>query len=284
MLGEDAGKGAVMAKLLTQDQIENYRRDGFLSPVAVMSGQRALGYRQALEGVEAKFGPMHYVTKPHLLLLMADELVHCSTILDAVEDIIGPNILVWDSTFIIKEAGDGKFVSWHQDLAYWGLEPDDVVSIWLALSPATVESGCMRMMPASHRGGRVDHVATFAPGNVLSRGQTIAADLDEKRAVDAALQPGQMSMHHGWTFHASLPNRSRDRRIGLNMNLVAPNVRQTKFAGDSAMLLRGEDCYRNFAAEPRPRQDFEGEAKAMQVAINARRGLDAAGKAPGKGN
>ncbi|HZT19647.1 MAG TPA: phytanoyl-CoA dioxygenase family protein [Dongiaceae bacterium] len=272
-----------MGGLLAERQIEDYRRDGFLSPVTVMSGERALAYRQALEAAEARFGPMHYVTKPHLLLRMADELVHHELILDAVEDIIGPDILLWDSTFIIKEPGDGKYVSWHQDLTYWGLEPDDVVSIWLALSPATVESGCMRMVPGSHRSGRVDHVATFASGNLLSRGQTIAVRPDEERAVDLPLRPGQMSMHHGWTFHASHPNRSSDRRIGLNMNLIAPNVRQTRFAGDSAMLLRGEDRYGHFAAEPRPSEDFGEAARALQLAINARRGLDAAGKAVAKG-
>jgi ectoine hydroxylase-related dioxygenase (phytanoyl-CoA dioxygenase family) len=187
--------------------------------------------------------------------------------------------LLWDSTFIIKEAGDDKFVSWHQDLTYWGLDRDDVVSIWLALSPATVESGCMRMMPGSHRGGRVEHKQTIDTANLLSRGQTIAAELDEAKAVDAPLQPGQMSLHHGWTFHASHPNRSNDRRIGLNMNLTAPSVRQTRFAGDSAMLLRGQDRYRHFIAEKRPTADFEPAAKAFQIEINVRRGLDAAGRA-----
>ena len=183
-----------------------------------------------------------------------------------------------------RRPGNEKYVSWHQDLTYWGIEPDDVVSIWLALSPATVESGCMRMMPASQQSGRVEHVTTFAAENLLSRGQTIAAELDEARAVDTPLQPGQMSMHHGWTFHASHPNRTDDRRIGLNMNLVAPNVRQTKFAGDSAMLLRGTDRYHHFAAEPRPREDFSEQARSLQIEINARRGLDPAGKAATAGN
>ena len=268
-----------MGERLTAEQCENYRRDGFVSPVTVMTSAEALACRRRLEAAEASFGRMHYVANVHLLLRLADELAHDETILDAVEDIIGPNILVWDSTFIVNEPGDGKFVSWHQDLTYWGLEPDDVVSIWLALSPATVESGCMRMMPGSHRKGLVEHVSTFAPDNVLSRGQTIDAELDERRAIDTVLEPGQMSLHHGWTFHASHANRSHDRRIGLNMNFAAPNVRQTKFAGDSAMLLRGEDPYGHFAPELRPHRDFADDAKAMQIAINARRGLDVAGKA-----
>jgi len=273
-----------MGKLLSKTQVEDYRRDGFLSPVTIMSDERALGYRRQLEAAEAKFGRLHYVTKPHLLLLMADELAHSGPLLDAVEDIIGPDILLWDSTFIIKEPRDDKYVSWHQDLTYWGIEPDDVVSIWLALSPATVASGCMRMMPASQQGGRVEHVTTFSAANLLSRGQTIAAELDEARAVDTPLQPGQMSMHHGWTFHASHPNRTDDRRIGFNMNLVAPNVRQTRFAGDSAMLLRGTDRYHHFTGEPRPREDFNEQARALQIEINARRGLDPAGKAATPGN
>ena len=268
-----------MGKLLTDGELERYHRDGFLSPITVMSAEEALTCRQELEAAEAQFGPMHYVTKPNLLLLLADRLVHLPAILDAVEDIIGSDILLWDSTFIIKEPEGRKFVSWHQDLTYWGLEPDDVVSAWLALSPATAECGCMRMIPGSHKRGRVDHRTTHAHNNILSRGQTIDVPIDETSAVDAALMPGQMSLHHGWTFHASHPNQSGDRRIGLNMNLVAPNVRQTKFEGDSAMLLRGEDRFGHFSLEPRPCRNFEESAKALQLSINARRGLDPAGKA-----
>lgn len=271
-----------MGKFLSEAQVDSYHRNGFLSPLTVMTAERARGCRQRVEAAEAAFGAMHYITKPHLLLMLADELAHDATMLDAVEDIIGADILLWDSTFIIKEPGNDKFVSWHQDLTYWGLDRDDVVSIWLALSPATVESGCMRMMPGSHRGGRVEHKLTADGANLLSRGQTIAAELDETKAVDTPLQPGQMSLHHGWTFHASHPNRSKDRRIGLNMNLAAPSIRQTRFEGDSAMLLRGQDRHGHFVAERRPLQDFEPAARAFQIEINARRGLDAAGKATAK--
>jgi len=273
-----------MGKFLGETQLGQYRRDGFLSPVTVMAPAEALACRRELEAAEAKFGPLHYVTKPHLLLMLADRLAHLAAILDAVEDIIGPDILLWDSTFIIKEPGDHKFVSWHQDLTYWGLEPDDVVSVWLALSPATRASGCMRMIPGSHRAGRVEHRTTYAEDNILSRGQTIGTAIDEASAVDTALLPGQMSLHHGWTFHASHANQTTDRRIGFNMNLAAPNVRQTGFTGDSAMLLRGQDRFGHFRHEPRPGRDFEEDARALQLAINARRGLDAAGKAADGGS
>src|SRR5262249_57420913 len=110
-------------------------------------------------------------------------------ILDAVGDVIGPDILVWSSSFFIKEPRDGAYVSWHQDATYWGLSEPDVVTAWIALTPSTVESGAMRMVPGTHH-EQVAHHDTFAPGNLLSRGQEIAVEVDEARAVDVVLQPG----------------------------------------------------------------------------------------------
>jgi hypothetical protein len=140
------------------------------------------------------------------------------------------------------------------------------------LSPATIASGCMRMVPGSHRRGRRDHRETRDPANVLSRGQT--ADVDEagEAYVHTELQPGQMSIHHGWTLHASGPNHSTDRRIGFNLNFARPRVRQVKHIGDSAMLMRGEDRFGNFRLEPRPTGDFAPEACALQAVIARLRG------------
>jgi len=150
------------------------------------------------------------------------ELVRHAAIVDAVESLVGPDILLWDSSFIVKESGDGKRVSWHQDLTYWGLEPTEgVVSIWLALAPATVESGAMKMIPGSHRGPIRRHRDTFAADNILTRGQEIAEEIDASRAVDVVLSPGEMSLHHGRVFHGSQPNRSADRRIGFNAQYIA---------------------------------------------------------------
>ena len=135
---------------LNDADVYRYRDDGFLSPVEVMSAQEAAEARARLEAAEAQYGPMHYLVKPHLLLMLADELAHNTRMLDAVQSIIGPNILLWDSAFIIKEPGNRAFVSWHQDLTYWGVSPaEDLVSVWIALSPATAESGCMQMVESS---------------------------------------------------------------------------------------------------------------------------------------
>ena len=258
---------------LTDDQVAAYGRDGFLSPITVITPERAADYRRRLEAAEAAHGPMHYLVKPHLLLTMADEMAHEPALLDALESLLGPDLLLWDSAFIVKEPGSGKRVSWHQDLTYWGLDSDEVVSVWLALSPATAESGAMRMVPGSHLLGRQAHREAMAEDNVLSRGQTLEIEIDEGSVVQTVLAPGQMSLHHGWVFHASQPNVSADRRIGFNMNVVTPRVRQTVLEDDSALLLRGRDDCGHFRPEPRPRSDFSPEGVAFQADIARRRGL-----------
>jgi len=264
-----------MAKKLSDNEVAAYWQDGFVGPIDVMSENEALALRQRVEEVEARYGAVHYMVKPYLVMTAADEIAHHPALLDAVEDIIGPDILLWDAALIIKEPGDRKFVSWHQDLTYWGLDSvDEVVSVWLALSPATVESGTMKMLPGSHRQGQLSHHATDDDNNVLSRGQTVDVAVDEGRSVDNVLKPGQMSLHHGLVFHASLPNVSDDRRIGFNMNLVNPKVRQLRVENDSAMLLRGEDRYGHFRPEPRPAGDFTPEGVAFQGEISLARGKE----------
>ena len=265
----------MMVKRLADQQIEGYWRDGVVSPVDVMTEDEAVELRRRVEDNEARFGAVHYMVKPYLVMTAADEIAHHPALLDAVEDIIGPDIMLWDAALIIKEPGDNKHVTWHQDLTYWGLDSvDDVASIWLALSPATVDSGTMKFLPQSHKLGQLSHRVTEDDKNVLSRGQTIDMAVDEARAFDSVLRPGQMSLHHGLVFHASQPNVSGDRRIGFNMNLINPKVRQLKVENDSAMLLRGEDRYGHFRAEPRPAADFTPDAVDFQAEIGMARGKE----------
>jgi len=260
-----------MVASMNFEQVTSYRRDGFIFPIRVTSADGAADWRRRLESAERRHGKMHYLPKPHLVLPLADSIARDAAVLDAVESILGPDILLWDSSFIIKEPGDGKKVSWHQDLTYWGLEPDDVVSIWLALSPATDESGCMLMMPGTQAGPIVTHRDTHAADNILSRGQTIALAVDEERAAHVVLAPGEMSLHHGRVWHGSKPNRSTDRRIGFNAQYIAPSVRQVVGDWDSALLVRGEDRHGHFSPEAPPSGAFIPEEVARQEAIAARR-------------
>ena len=246
-----------------------YDKDGFVSGTPILSAVDAATHRRAMEDAEAKIGPLHYKTKVHTILRSPLEIATMPAVLDIVERLIGPDILLYNVTYIVKEAGAQSHVSWHQDLTYWGLSHDDQVSMWLALSPATAESGCMRMIPGSHTSGRIDHEATEDRDNVLLQGQTVRG-VEEDKAVMCPLQPGEASFHHGWTLHASMPNRSADRRIGLNVQYLAAHVRQTKHDLDSAMLVRGEDRYRNFETDVPAESDLDPAAIARQVDLENR--------------
>ena len=260
-----------MAKHLRDEQVTRYHADGFLFPVDVFSPEVAAAYRARMEALEAGHGAMKYAMKPYLTVTMADEIARNQALLDAVEDIIGPNLLVWDGAFINKDPHSDTYVSWHQDLTYWGIgPPGEIVSAWLALSPVSPDNGGMRVIPASHHEA-LEHVDRFGDDNLLSRGQEIADGVDEASAIDITLAPGQMSLHHGLVIHGSNPNHSDKRRIGLNFQFITPAVRQREMTGDSAMLVRGVDPGGHFAPEPRPAADFSPESVAFAEDIAARR-------------
>ncbi len=261
-----------MPHLLSPSQVESYRREGFVSPVRVMSAADAHGYRRALEAHEARAGQAlqgNFRHKTHLLFTWADELVHHPRILDAVEDAIGPDILCWTTNFFIKEANSAGFVSWHQDSTYWGLDPDEVITAWVAFTEVTPENGYMQVIPGSHRIDQLPHVDTFHKDNLLSRGQEIAVEVDKGKAVGITLHAGEMSLHHIKLVHGSDANRSSDRRIGLAIRYIPTYVRQTKVR-DSAMLVRGTDKFHHFDAEPRPKADLDEGALAAHAESVAR--------------
>jgi ectoine hydroxylase-related dioxygenase (phytanoyl-CoA dioxygenase family) len=256
-----------MPKLLSQDAIARYHRDGFFFPVRVMSADRARHYRGCLEAFErAHGGPIssNYRHKVHLLFTWANELIRHPKILDAVEDIIGPNILCWTTNFFIKEAGTPDYVSWHQDSTYWGLSSDDVITAWLALSDAPVESGAMKFWPGSHKREQFEHRDTFHEHNLLSRGQELAVDVPEDVGVLVPINAGEISLHHVKLVHGSKPNSTDDRRIGFAIRYIPPHVRQLK-TRDSAILVRGVDDHHNFDSEPQPVVDFDEAALAAHA-------------------
>ena len=263
-----------MGKRLSEAEIERYRQDGYLCPVPVLSADRALGYRQKLEAAAAALGgglPGELRHKPHLTTLWAQELIRLPAVLDAVEDVIGPDILCWESVLFAKPPQSPDFVAWHQDITYWGLGEDDVVTAWIALSPSTPESGCMQVVPGTHTSAVVAHKETHVPGNMLSRGQEIAVEVDRTQVVDLVLQPGQMSLHHVKIFHGSEQNRSSDWRMGFAIRYLPPHVRQVVGAKDSATLVRGSDRYGHFELERPPESDLAPEALAYQRALREQR-------------
>jgi hypothetical protein len=232
-----------------------------------MPAVEALGLRRQLEAVEARQGgKLEAVqrSRAYLLFKWLDDLIRDSRVLDPVEQLIGPDILCWSTIFWIKDAGSKSFVSWHQDNTYWGLSSRNVVTAWFAVSDASVEAGCMKVMPGTHLGETLSHQDTYDEDNMLTRGQSISG-LDESRAAFMPLRSGQMSLHNYCLAHGSGPNLSSDRRIGVSMHFMPPTTKQVVGSWDCAALVRGEDRYGHFERTPVPARDFDPAAVAFHA-------------------
>src|SRR4051812_40765884 len=131
-------------KVLTKDQVETFNKNGYHFPVRVMSAADADACREKLEEFEFEHGLIMktpYRAKPHMVLNWVNDLIRNPQIIDTVEDILGTNLLVWGTSFFIKEPNVPAYVSWHQDSTYWGLSHPDIVTAWVALSPSDVPNG-----------------------------------------------------------------------------------------------------------------------------------------------
>lgn len=264
-----AGAIATPPKVLTREQVEAFGRNGYHFPVRVLPEQEAEDYRQKVEDYEFAHGLVMkspFRNKPHLVFTWANRLVRDPRILDVVQDLLGPDLLVWGSSFFIKEPNDPAYISWHQDSTYWGLSHPDIVTAWVALSVSDAPNGAMKVLPGSHLRDQLPHKDTFAENNLLTRGQEVAVEVDEKETTMLLLQPGEMSLHHVRIVHGSEPNRANYRRLGFAIRYVPTYVRQTAGPKDYAMLVRGVDRFHHFDYEPEPQVDL-GEA---EVAVHKR--------------
>lgn len=253
-----------MPKLLTPAQVQAYERDGFVFPIDVLTPDEVRACRGELEAWERERGaPIDFPekSKSYLLFDWADRLVHHPKILDAVEDVIGPDILVYHSTLFLKEARTPAFVRWHQDSTYFYLDPHLHVTAWVALSDATTQAGCMQALPGSHRWGAFEHDDQPGPHNMIRRGQGISGRFDGEAGTFMPVLAGQMSLHHTDLIHASGPNDSDDRRIGLAISYIPAQVRPVGAVQPSALSVRGRDLG-HFVPEQRLRQAMSDEARA----------------------
>lgn len=253
---------------LSPQQIEQFKREGYVFPLDILDAGEVADLRQRLEAREAMQGGRiepGQRAKSHLLFKWLDDLIRDPRILDPIEQLIGPNILCWNTIFWIKDVGSKSFVSWHQDSRYWGLSSPEVVTAWLALSPASLESGCMRVMPGTHIGDVLPHEDKYDDANMLTRGQEITEGVDDEHAVHMPLKIGQMSFHNYRLAHASGANNAADRRIGVSMHFMPPDTQQIVGEWDSAALVRGEDNFGNFAPTPIPEMDFDPAAVAFHA-------------------
>jgi non-haem Fe2+, alpha-ketoglutarate-dependent halogenase len=252
-------KEASMPKILTSEQVTRYERDGFLFPIDACSRAEAAELARKVSAMEARLGhelPKRFVLKAHLPFPWLCDLVRNERLLDAVEDIIGPNILCWGTTFFSKQANDKRYISWHNDTFFYTVQPADTLSAWVGFHDSTLESGCVKYIPGSHRGPPPEHDFLPHPNNMAPDGRTVRG-VDESEAVAAVLQAGQAVFHHESVVHGSGPNNARHARVGFVIHYIAPHVREAGFAGASAMLCRGQDTHGFWQIEPTPRYDLD---------------------------
>jgi len=255
-----------MPKMLTEEQVRRYHEDGAVHPVRVFSAGEARSYFDRLEAGEATGETYRAAlrTKPHLAIRWVDEIVNHPRVLDAVEDLIGPDLLLYNLTIWIKNARDVSFVGWHQDSTYFPLDPAVQVTAWVALTESREESGNVKYVPGSHRLGQLAHGDDEGGASLLSKGQHIVVPFDASRVESISLSPGEMSLHHTRLAHYSEPNRSPHRRIGLGISYIPSSVRCTGTVRHTAMLVRGNDPHGHFEHEPRVRFDFDPEVEPFR--------------------
>lgn len=264
-----------MGRLLSEAEVAAYRRNGYVSPFRAVEAEQAERWRQDLLRTTVAFDAAYPTSpnrrqassrvKPYLLFRWAAEMVRHPRVLHAVEDLIGPDILVYHTTLWWKQAGSANFVPWHQDGTYFGLTPHEHVTAWVALTPSTEESGCVTMLPGTHRQGQLPHADRPDPAIMLSRGQTVRAEVHTSAGAPLPLQPGEFSLHHTLVLHGSAPNRSGWDRIGLGISYIPAHCRHTGPTRLSATLVRGENRYDHFDLEPAPQGDFDAAAVAAHA-------------------
>lgn len=258
-------------KRLTPAQIDQYNAKGFVTGLQAFGAAQARDNLAYFDSLLAQAGPDggYAVNCFQARLKGVWDLCTTPTILDHVEDIIGPNIVCWASHFFAKLPGDPKTVPWHQDASFWHLTPARTVTVWLAIDDTDEENSAMRFLPGTHDKGELEWQAA-GDGNVLNK------ELVGTEAMGApfsnTLKAGQFSLHADMLAHGSLPNRSDRRRCGLTIRYCPPEVSITDAAweqGIEAIIARGEDPTGRWAHHPRPASDvFEPKSGPRNVGGN----------------
>jgi non-heme Fe2+,alpha-ketoglutarate-dependent halogenase len=261
---------------LPAEKVAQWKYDGFLSPFRLLDEEELQACREGVERYEAWLGApinahpdMRWRSMPYLLLPWAARLARDPRILDKVEALLGPDILIFTSTFFIKEPHSPTIAAWHQDSTYYGLEPKEEVTVWIALTEASQAAGCMETLSFQGRPRQLSHVSRVVKDSVNRAGQVITEPLDDSAPVAMPLEPGWFSMHHGLCPHRSGPNTASHRRIGLGLNYIPTHARPSGSIRQAALLVRGTDRYGHFEPAAWPKDELgENELKVHERAMS----------------
>ena len=245
-----------------------YERDGYYFPLTAFGADQATKYGRRVQEIAnsnhaCRLGNRGQINQLHVLCPFVNEIIRNPAILDAVESVLGPNLLVWGTSVFLKPPHSSGFVSWHQDLTYWGLNNEQEMSAWVAFGSVNQENGCMHFLPGSHNLGQKPHRDVVDASNILTRGQHAEVDVDESQTIPVELEPGQVSLHHGHLLHRSGPNNTDHHRVGMVINYISTSVYQSVADLDFAMLVRGVDEHHHFEELPVPKAEFDEDGFAM---------------------
>jgi non-haem Fe2+, alpha-ketoglutarate-dependent halogenase len=263
-------------KALTAEQVASFQDNGFLYPIPALSPDETAYFLAGVRRLEAELGcpvaeaGVKWRSHGYAHSPWFNELIRHPRILDAVEDVIGPDILVWTSTFFIKEPGSKTFAAWHQDGAFFGLEPHEQVCAWVALTDASREAGCMEMLSSNGKPRMLHHEAMGIRNSINRAGQTIVEPFDKRHPTAMALNAGEFSLHHELAVHRSAPNHAAHRRVGIGLNYLPPHVQVKSPVRLKAMLVRGEDRHGNFELIDPPSAERDAAALAVHQEVSDR--------------
>jgi hypothetical protein len=260
-----------MGRFLTDVQIGQFRAEGWAGPLRVYSEDKMAELRQRLEKFEAahptEVGKLYQ--GPHLLFPWLYDILHVPHLVDAWQDLFGPNLLVVTTGFRIKDPSTKSYVGWHQDAYYVRYEPFWSTCI-LAFTESTIENGCVQVVPGSHKWGLLPHEETGDEDNMLTRGQHITVPFDQSQAIHVTLRPGELIAMDHMLIHGSEQNHSKSRRINFLIDVLPTHARR-EGKRESGILVAGEDTYGYYDLEDRPQDDFGPLARERHRAVITRR-------------
>ncbi len=258
-----------MTSGLSERQLGLYQREGIVFPIRVITSARANGLRRTLESLSASGSekPQKRLDNLHLFFDWAYELVTSEALLNAVEGILGDDLLIDGSLVFSKPPHDPGYVTWHQDSVYSGWHLSPSTSAWIALTDSAPDNGCMRVIPGTHTQGLMDHANVRDSANMLKRGESVRMEVDESQAVDVVLKPGEMSLHNSNIVHGSNKNTSDDPRIGFIVRFVTP---QTRNSERPLLRVRGNaDCRHLRIAEAPSEKDPQNAVSAWRASTRS---------------
>lgn len=241
-----------MAGIISSEQVQQYQTEGYLFPIQVFSSEEVVHFKSEFERTKALLGEHatpHDLRQPQIHFRWAYDIATHPKILDVIEDLIGPDILVSRGSIFFKDPGPGYY-TFHADAYPLGISNEHAykfASVWIALTDSNEANGCMQVVPRSHL-TKIEHTETlFADehnqNSAVSRGLTVMMDIEQAEKVSFILQPGQMSVHHANLVHGSGPNRTNQSRIGIVMRYMAPQVKENAKLNHPVIVARGHDDY-----------------------------------------